>query len=122
MIEPVREADELPDGAASGLSAGLGGVKKLGEMLDSYIAAGEKIYGKGYYQRSMKRQEEIDALLGVGEDETTVDAILRVCAERDRYRAALEKLARLGNEPHYGNSVGNRIAQESLGIEVGLDA
>ena len=116
------EGENQPVQVASELSAGLGGVKKLGEMLDSYIAAGEKIYGKGYYQRSMERQEEIGALLGVGEDETTVDAIRRVCAERDRYRAALEKLARLGNEPHYGNSVGNRIAQESLGIEVGLDA
>ena len=42
--------------------------------------------------------------------------------ERDRYRAALEKLARLGNEPHYGNSDGNRIAQEALGVEVGVDA
>lgn len=27
---------------------------------------------------------------------------------------ALEKLAKLGNEPMYGNSVGNRIAQETL--------
>ena len=45
-----------------------------------------------------------------------------VMDERDRYRAALEKLARLGNEPHYGNSDGNRIAQEALGVEVGVDA
>ena len=27
---------------------------------------------------------------------------------------ALEKLARLGNEPMYGNSIGNVIAQEAL--------
>lgn len=27
---------------------------------------------------------------------------------------ALEKLARLGNEPMYGNSIGNTIAQEAL--------
>ena len=42
--------------------------------------------------------------------------------EMTRYREALEKLARLGNEPHYGNSIGNRVAQEALGIEVGIDA
>ena len=39
-----------------------------------------------------------------------------------RYRDALERLARLGNEPCYGNSIGNRIAQDALGIEVGLNA
>ena len=27
---------------------------------------------------------------------------------------ALEKLARLGNEPHYGNSIGNEIAKKAL--------
>ena len=29
-------------------------------------------------------------------------------------REALEKLSRLGNEPHYGNSTGNTIAREAL--------
>lgn len=29
-------------------------------------------------------------------------------------RVYLEKLARLGNEPHYGNSVGNEIAKQAL--------
>lgn len=29
-------------------------------------------------------------------------------------KEALEKLAKLGNEPHYGNSVGNIIAQKAL--------
>jgi len=29
-------------------------------------------------------------------------------------REALEKLAKLGNEPHDGNSIGNVIAQEAL--------
>ncbi len=28
--------------------------------------------------------------------------------------AALEKLARLGNEPHYGNSIGNQIARDAI--------
>ena len=31
-----------------------------------------------------------------------------------RLREALDKLARLGNEPHYGNSTGNVIAQHAL--------
>ena len=44
---------------------------------------------------------------------------LKAVAERDaeiaRLRAVLEKLARLGAEPHYGNSVGNIIARAALG-------
>ena len=35
-------------------------------------------------------------------------------AENERLRAALDKLARLGNEPHYGNSDGNYIALAAL--------
>ena len=31
-----------------------------------------------------------------------------------RLREALDKLARLGNEPYYGNSTGNVIAQQAL--------
>ena len=38
----------------------------------------------------------------------------RLVQERDDYRAALEKLARLGNGGHYGNSLGNQISQEVL--------
>lgn len=34
--------------------------------------------------------------------------------QRDELAAALEKLARLGNDPHYGNSIGNQIAIEAL--------
>lgn len=33
-----------------------------------------------------------------------------------RYKAALEVLAKLGNEPELGNSDGNRIAQRALGL------
>ena len=66
------------------------------------------------FKAMVKRQ---DAAL-----ERSDDLLVSVAAERDRYRAALEKLARLGNEPHYGNSDGNRIAQEALGVEVGVDA
>ncbi|HQU12563.1 MAG TPA: hypothetical protein PLV07_13380 [Acidiphilium sp.] len=36
-------------------------------------------------------------------------------AENARLREALEKLARLGNGDHYGNSIGNEIARAALG-------
>jgi hypothetical protein len=36
-------------------------------------------------------------------------------AENEKLREVLEKLARLGAEPHYGNSVGNIIARAALG-------
>jgi hypothetical protein len=35
--------------------------------------------------------------------------------------AALNKLARLGNEPHFGNSIGNVIAQKALAQEAGAN-
>ena len=35
-------------------------------------------------------------------------------SENARLREALEQLARLGSEPHYGNSVGNEIARAAL--------
>ena len=45
-----------------------------------------------------------------------VDALDRLRVERDRYREALEKLARLGNGNELGNSIGNTIARDALGI------
>ena len=36
------------------------------------------------------------------------------CDEIDRLREALDKLARLGNEPEFGNSIGNDIARAAL--------
>ena len=42
------------------------------------------------------------------------DARLR--QEHQRYREALEKLARLGNGDALGNSIGNTIARDALGI------
>lgn len=47
------------------------------------------------------------ALIGDSKEITLRDEIARL-------REALEQLARLGNEPQYGNSVGNRIAQAAL--------
>jgi len=37
-----------------------------------------------------------------------------VLADNQRLREALEKLARLGNGEHYGNSIGNQIAIAAL--------
>ena len=45
------------------------------------------------------------------------DEIKRLRAENARLREALEQLARLGSEPHYGNSVGNEIARAALGVK-----
>jgi hypothetical protein len=39
----------------------------------------------------------------------------RLAAENARLREALERLARLGAEPYYGNSDGNMIARAALG-------
>jgi hypothetical protein len=37
-------------------------------------------------------------------------------AREEKLREALDRLARLGNGPHYGNSVGNDIAKEALAL------
>lgn len=42
------------------------------------------------------------------------NAIEKLIAERDVYKTALEKLARLGNGDQYGNSDGNVIAIAAL--------
>ena len=71
-----------------------------------------------------KRVEELEAERDAdrrreyGYSQQTVDALTaergKLEAENQRLREALEKLARLGNEPMLGNSVGNIIAQEAL--------
>lgn len=40
--------------------------------------------------------------------------VLTIAQHVSKLKIALDKLARLGNEPEYGNSVGNVIAQEAL--------
>ena len=39
-----------------------------------------------------------------------------LAAQNQQFRLALDKLARLGNEPYLGNSLGNKIAAEALSI------
>lgn len=43
------------------------------------------------------------------------ERILALIAENERYRVALDRLARLGNGTMFGNSKGNNIAIEALG-------
>jgi len=63
------------------------------------------------------------ALLSIGDeidegDQERFEEIQRananLIASAPEMYEALEKLARLGNEPHYGNSVGNEIALDAL--------
>jgi len=44
--------------------------------------------------------------------------ISQLRAENKKYKIALDKLSRLGNEPELGNSDGNIIAQQALKDEV----
>ncbi len=46
--------------------------------------------------------------------EKRVDELTAANEENKQLREVLEKLARLGNEPHLGNSDGNRMAQQAL--------
>ena len=39
-----------------------------------------------------------------------------LAAQNQQFRLALDKLARLGNEPYLGNSLGNKIAAEALSL------
>ena len=50
----------------------------------------------------------------IDEIECLTDELREARAEIERYRNVLELLARLGNGDHYGNSDGNRIAQQAL--------
>ncbi len=45
------------------------------------------------------------------QSEGVVDTAIRIIR---KYRSALEELSKLGNEPHLGNSDGNRIAQKAI--------
>ena len=41
---------------------------------------------------------------------------LEQAAQIEAYLTVLERIAKLGNEPHYGNSLGNEIARKALSI------
>lgn len=42
------------------------------------------------------------------------EQLAALAEQNEKLRAVLDKLARLGNEPYLGNSIGNRIAAEAL--------
>ena len=47
-------------------------------------------------------------------DKRLQDQITALRTDNERKKGALEKLARLGNDPYLGNSKGNVIAQQAL--------
>ena len=54
------------------------------------------------------------------DDQYIIDAWIQKAqpgGEFHRHKEALKRLAKLGNEPYYGNSEGNCIAQRALGID-----
>ena len=57
----------------------------------------------------------LDAWLEWSEQKRS-EAVRGLLAQCDRYRAALDELARIGNGGRYGNSEGNQIAQRALGL------
>jgi hypothetical protein len=79
-------------------------MSNLGELMDVYIAAGEAIFGKGYYEKNVKIQEELSHLLGIHEDEGFNDAIRRVCTR-------VAKLEELLRECHL--HIGNRYPDDA---------
>ena len=46
----------------------------------------------------------------------TEQQIMELAAQNQHLRICLDKLARLGNEPYLGNSLGNKIAAEALAL------
>lgn len=52
-------------------------------------------------------------LLRINMERTTENSQLQL--ENQKMRDALDRLARLGNKPNFGNSKGNDIAREALG-------
>lgn len=114
-LKRLKHNDALNRRVASGLKRGLGGNTK-GEDMSKFLTVVLKLADNAVSKLVFDQADRING--------ATMSAASwsHVMDERDRYRAALEKLARLGNEPHYGNSDGNRIAQEALGVEVGVDA
>jgi uncharacterized coiled-coil protein SlyX len=68
----------------------------------------------------LQRIDELEVTFASAEGyiSTLEDRVKELEAENSRYKEALTKLSKLGNEPHLGNSIGNTIAQEALSKEV----
>jgi len=74
------------------------------ERKDAEIAELKEVV-EDYKQKQVNMEAVVNANIESGK---------RIRAENEKLRAALDKLARLGNEPEYGNSDGNRIALAAL--------
>lgn len=69
-----------------------------------------------FAKRLIEELGEAEASLAMLEGALTCknETVIELSAQQEAMRTALEKLARLGNGDHYGNSNGNVIAQECL--------
>ena len=75
----------------------------------------ERLRRNAFESDATLRWEAADAL------EAKDAEIERLKAVVDAAKRALDELARLGNEPHFGNSDGNLIAQAALKVIAALD-
>ena len=69
----------------------------------------------------LKKSEENKEAVKQLDSERQANAVLTeelaaLAEQNEKLRAVLDKLARLGNEPYLGNSIGNRIAAEALSL------
>jgi hypothetical protein len=82
-----------------------------------HIDNGPCVYYEDYKKEIDQLTAELEHYRGIAMTEGAEKALAdhqAIIAERDRYREALERLAKLGNGDRYGNSIGNEIAREAL--------
>jgi hypothetical protein len=70
------------------------------------------LYGLAYFHDDLAERAGSDDLRAFHSD--TAAHLKAASDEIERLRAVLGRLARLGNEPHLGNSAGNMIARDAL--------
>lgn len=87
--------------------------EQVEKLTEAYDQCGRTVqdYGRTIDQTESRLREVATHCANV---EQQLAAALVACEEKNR---GLDKLARLGNEPYLGNSVGNRIAAEFLAIK-----
>lgn len=81
--------------------------KRIGYVCETDLAVlpiGAKVYGP----------DVVEALRTQIAELTRTN--LEQAAQIEAYLTVLERIAKLGNEPHYGNSLGNEIARKALSI------
>jgi len=83
---------------------------RLAELLEFGVMLGDDREQAAAELRRLHNENQAAHAVGIQQERE----MMVLEAEVERLRAALEKLARLGNEPHYGNSDGNMIARNAL--------